>query len=69
MRWPVVFDRCNLADEEIEAMVEQDLPFGPRTARMLMAGTHNRVLADRRHVSVLPPAWGTLYELSLARSE
>jgi hypothetical protein len=45
-------------------MVEADLPFGPRSARMLMAIAANPVLSDRKHVSDLPPSWGTLYQLS-----
>jgi hypothetical protein len=43
-------------------MVEDDLPFGARTARRFMA------IADcvrlRTHASVLPSSWMTLYELS-----
>jgi len=49
---------------DFEAMVETDLPFGPRTARMLMAIARNPVLSNRKHASVLPPSWDTLYRLS-----
>jgi hypothetical protein len=49
---------------QFEAMVERDLPFGPRTARMLMAVARDPLLSDRNHGSVLPPSWRTLYELS-----
>ena len=47
---------------QFEAMVERDLLFGPRTARMLMC-----IAADRRIGtcgSALPPSWRTLYELT-----
>ncbi len=53
-----------LAYGSFEAMVQQKLPFSPRAARMLMAIAHHPVISDRKHVSVLPPSWGTLYELT-----
>jgi N6-adenosine-specific RNA methylase IME4 len=43
-------------------MVERDLLFGPRTARMLMASAADERL--RNHGSGLPPSWRTLYELT-----
>jgi hypothetical protein len=49
---------------EFEAMVEQDLAFGPRTARMLKAVADHVVLSDRKHASALPLSWRTLYELT-----
>lgn len=45
-------------------MIEADLPFGARTARKLMAIAADQRLAERTHESVLPPHWGTLYELT-----
>jgi hypothetical protein len=45
-----------------EAMVQQKLPFEPRTARRLMAIAKCNLL--RTHVSDLPASWGTLYELT-----
>jgi hypothetical protein len=42
----------------------QLLPFGERTAERLMAIARHPVLSDATHVSVLPPSWGTLYELT-----
>ena len=45
-----------------EEMVEAALPFGPRTARRLMAVARDGRL--RTHASVLPPSWYTLYELT-----
>lgn len=49
---------------EFEAMVNLKLPFTPSTARMLMIIARNSELAKREHVHVLPPSWGTLYELT-----
>ncbi|MDP2739214.1 MAG: DNA N-6-adenine-methyltransferase [Pseudorhodobacter sp.] len=43
---------------------ENKLPFGPRTARMLMQVARNQILGNRNHGSDLPPSWRTLYELS-----
>lgn len=45
-------------------MVERELPFSQRTARMLMAIGRNAVLSNRHHGADLPPSWRTLYELS-----
>jgi hypothetical protein len=42
----------------------QRLPFKSTTAKMLMAIAGHRILANRQHIDVLPPSWGTLYELS-----
>lgn len=49
---------------EFQAMVGSDLPFGPRSARMFMAIARDGRLTKRKHVSVLPPSWGTLYQIS-----
>ena len=49
---------------EFEEMIERELPFGPRAARMLMDIARNPILSDRTHGSVLPPSWRTLYELT-----
>ena len=53
-----------LAHGEFEATVEDDLPFGPRTAQRLMKVAGNEQLANPTHGSDLPPSWHTLYELS-----
>ena len=45
-------------------MIEADLPFSPQTARKLMAVANHPVLSNHAHVRVLPPSWGTLYELT-----
>jgi N6-adenosine-specific RNA methylase IME4 len=45
-------------------MIERDLPFGARTAQMLMKIGSDQRLANAKYVSCLPPHWGTLYELT-----
>lgn len=45
-------------------MIKEELPFGKRTANMLIAiATHDN-LRSEKHVSHLPAHWGTLYELT-----
>ena len=43
---------------------EVELPFAERTAQRLMAIAGNPVIANAAHASLLPPSWGTLYELT-----
>jgi N6-adenosine-specific RNA methylase IME4 len=62
------------AKEELEhgefaEMVETALPFGPRTAQRLMKIAADKRLAKPTHVSLLPPSWGTLYELTKLSDE
>jgi len=47
-----------------ERMVESELPFSPSTAQRLMIVASDQRLANPAHVQLLPPAWGTLYELT-----
>jgi hypothetical protein len=49
---------------EFGTMIENDLPFGARTAQMMMAIASDARLTNPKHVSHLPPHWGTLYELT-----
>lgn len=56
--------KAALAHGQFERMVESELPFGARTARMLMSIADDPRLTDRNHGSVLPPSWRTLYELT-----
>ena len=50
---------------DFTAMIESDLPFGPRTAQMLMAVAADQRLTNAKHVSfLLRPHWGTLNELT-----
>ena len=44
--------------------VSDPVPFGDRSARMLMELAVHPVLSDRKFVSDLPQSWGTLYELA-----
>ena len=54
---------------QFEAMVENALPFGPRTAERLMAIAADQRLRNPTHVSHLPCSWGTLYELTKLSDE
>jgi hypothetical protein len=45
-------------------MIEERLPFGPRTAQCLMKIEDNPQSAKANHGSLLPPSWRTLHELS-----
>ena len=49
---------------EFEAMIESDLPFGVRTARMLMTNAEHPVISNRKYTSDLPQSWYTCYQLS-----
>jgi hypothetical protein len=50
-------------------MIERDLPFGPRTAQMLMRVATDQRLTNANHVSHLPPHLGTLHELTKLNDE
>lgn len=54
---------------EFEKMIEDHLPFVPRTAQMLMAIAADPRLTNPKHVSLLPASWGTLYEISKLSDE
>jgi hypothetical protein len=60
----IVEAKGNLAHGEFIAMIETDLPFRPRTAQRLMGIAKHPVISNATHVSLLPPSWGTLYELT-----
>jgi N6-adenosine-specific RNA methylase IME4 len=49
---------------EFTAMIDRDLPFKARTAQRLMKIADDERLSNPTHVSLLPPHWGTLYELT-----
>jgi N6-adenosine-specific RNA methylase IME4 len=49
---------------EFQPMIEQNLPFGTRTANKLMAIARDDRLQKGLTVSHLPPSWGTLYEIT-----
>ena len=44
--------------------VSDPVPFGERSAQMLMEVASNGVLSNAKFVSDLPQSWGTLYELT-----
>jgi hypothetical protein len=49
---------------QFERMVEDKLPFGQRTAEMLMAVAVDKRLRKANRGSLLPPSWRTLYAMS-----
>jgi hypothetical protein len=49
---------------DFTAMIERDLPFKPSTAQRLMKIADDERLSNPTHVSLLPPHWGTLYEIT-----
>jgi hypothetical protein len=53
---------------EFQKMIESELPFGPRTAEMLMAIADDRRLAKAKRAS-LPASWYTLYKLTRLSDE
>lgn len=55
--------KAELRHGEWLAVVEQ-LPFSPRTTERLMAIACDQRLVNSTHVSLLPPSWGTLYEMT-----
>lgn len=56
--------KAALPHGSFQAMVEADLPFGTSAARQLMAIAKDGRIAKRECIHVLPPSWGTLYELT-----
>jgi N6-adenosine-specific RNA methylase IME4 len=56
--------KAQLPRGEFEAMIGRDLPFKPSTAQRLMKIAADERLSNPAHVQLLPPHWGTLYELS-----
>jgi len=61
--------KAALPHGQFESMVQLKLPFTPTTARRLMRIADNPVLSNRAHMHVLPPSWGTLYELTKLPTE
>lgn len=47
-----------------ESAVSEPVPFGERSAEMLMEVAGNKVISNPKFVSDLPQSWGTLYELT-----
>ena len=53
-----------LAHGEFGTMIETKLAFTARTAQRLMAIASDKRLSNPTHASLLPPSWGTLYEIT-----
>jgi hypothetical protein len=49
---------------EFGDMIASKLPFGARTAQMLMKIASHPIIGNTKHVSHLPPSWGTLHALT-----
>ncbi len=58
-----ILAKASLPHGEFIPMIE-GLPFSERTAQRLMSISENPVISNTTHVSLLPPSWGALYELS-----
>jgi hypothetical protein len=50
-------------------MVEHRMPFGKRTAQMLMCIAEHPIIANQANHGSLPPSWRTLYELTTLPTE
>jgi N6-adenosine-specific RNA methylase IME4 len=61
--------KAQLPHGEFETMIERELPFKPRTAQRLMKIAADERLSNPTHVPLLPPHWGTLYELTKLNDE
>ena len=56
--------KATLSHGEFEPMIRDRLPFGESTAQRLMAIANHSILSKAAHVQLLPPSWGTVYELT-----
>jgi hypothetical protein len=56
--------KAKLAHGKFAALIESGLPFGKRTAQMLMAIANDKRLRDANFSSHLPPSWHSLYAIS-----
>ena len=61
--------KAELPHGDFQYMVRKKLPFGTRTAQMLMAIAANPMLADANHGACLPTSWHTLYDLSRLKAD
>jgi N6-adenosine-specific RNA methylase IME4 len=60
----IIAAKDSLEHGQFEAMVDNELSFGPRTAQRLMSVYQDKRLSNTTHASLLPASWGTLYELT-----
>src|SRR5262245_22375602 len=56
--------KATLKHGEFGAMIKDKLPFGTRTAQMLMRIANDPIIGNAKYISLLPPCWGTLYDLT-----
>lgn len=56
--------KASLPHGDWRGMIREKLTCGERTAQRLMAVAQDQRLSNPTHVSLLPPHWGTLYELT-----
>ena len=56
--------KAELPHGKFGTMIEEKLPFGARTAQMLMVIAGHPVLSNAKCISHLPPHWATLHELA-----
>jgi hypothetical protein len=61
--------RAELDHGEFGPMIKTKLPFSKRTAERLMEIARHPTISNPTHVSLLPPHWGTLYELTKIPAE
>jgi hypothetical protein len=57
--------KADLPHGEFTNMINERLPFGPRTAEMLMKVAEHPVISDPNQWFAFPPSWRTLSELAL----
>lgn len=60
----LIMARESLDHGEFGPMIESQLPFGVRTAEMLMRIARHPGISNPKFVSYLPPSWGSLHELT-----
>lgn len=60
----LIASKGKLPHGEFTAMIEKDLPFGASAVQKLMKIGRNELLSKAEHILLLPPSWGTLYEIA-----
>lgn len=56
--------KSKLEHGQFLVMIGEKLPFGERTAQMLMLIARHPILSNTKYVSHLPPSWATLHALA-----
>lgn len=60
----LIASKGKLPRGEFTAMIDSDLPFGASAAQKLMKVGRNELLSKAEYIQLLPPSWGTLYEIA-----